>query len=65
MVGCQTAEAAHPHFLPEFEALSQTVQNEVAALIKVLSVFGPQLRRPHADIERIEVLQHEGAALRG
>lgn len=41
--------AFHPDFLPEFEGLSETVQNEVAALIKVLSAFGPQLGRPHAD----------------
>jgi hypothetical protein len=39
----------HPEFLPEFEAFSETVQNEVAALIKVLSAFGPQLKKPHAD----------------
>lgn len=37
--------AFYPDFLPEFEGLSETVQNEVAALIKVLSAFGPQLRR--------------------
>ena len=34
----------HPDFLPEFEAFSESVQNEVAALIKVLSAFGPQLK---------------------
>ncbi len=39
----------HPEFLPEFEGYSETVQNEVAALIKVLSAFGPLLKRPHAD----------------
>lgn len=30
----------HPDFLPEFEGLSEAVQNEIAALIKVLSAFG-------------------------
>ena len=42
----------HPDFLPEFEGLSEAVQNEIAALIKVLSAFGPQLKRPHADTLR-------------
>ena len=39
----------HPDFLAEFEELSEEVQNEIAALIKLLHAFGPQLKRPHAD----------------
>jgi hypothetical protein len=39
----------HPDFLAEFEGLSEEVQNGIAALIKLLYVFGPQLKRPHAD----------------
>lgn len=33
----------------EFEALPQTVQDELLASAKLLGVFGPQLGRPHAD----------------
>ncbi|MER8714250.1 type II toxin-antitoxin system RelE/ParE family toxin [Mesorhizobium sp. M1295] len=33
----------------EFEALPQTVQDDLLASAKLLGVFGPQLVRPHAD----------------
>ncbi|MER9078530.1 type II toxin-antitoxin system RelE/ParE family toxin [Mesorhizobium sp. M0895] len=33
----------------EFEALPQTVQDELLASAKLLGLFGPQLGRPHAD----------------
>ncbi|MER9329796.1 type II toxin-antitoxin system RelE/ParE family toxin [Mesorhizobium sp. M0488] len=33
----------------EFEALPQTVQDELLASAKLLGVFGPQLGRPHTD----------------
>lgn len=33
----------------EFEALPQAVQDELLATAKLLSAFGPQLGRPHAD----------------
>ena len=33
----------------EFEELSQTVQDELLALAKLLGEFGPRLSRPHAD----------------
>ena len=33
----------------EFEALPQSVQEELLASAKLLATFGPQLRRPHAD----------------
>ena len=39
----------HPAFLAEFEKLSETVQDEIAALIKLLNAFGPQLSRPRCD----------------
>jgi hypothetical protein len=39
----------HPAFLAEFSALSEAVQDEIAALIKLLGVFGPRLARPRCD----------------
>jgi hypothetical protein len=39
----------HPAFLGEFETLSEAVQDEIAALIKLLGVFGPRLGRPRCD----------------
>jgi len=36
-------------FLGEFEGFSEAVQDEIAALIKLLNVFGPQLGRPRCD----------------
>lgn len=36
-------------FLPEFEALDQSVRTEVLALARVLQEFGPQLGRPRVD----------------
>jgi hypothetical protein len=41
--------AFHPDFMPEFAALSDSVQDEIGALIKVLAVFGPHMRRPGSD----------------
>ena len=39
----------HPDFLAEFEEFSEAVQDELAALIKLLGAAGPQLGRPRAD----------------
>ena len=39
----------HPAFLAEFEELSEAVQDEIAALIKLLNASGPQLSRPRCD----------------
>ncbi len=39
----------HPAFLAEFEAFSEAVQDEIAALIKLLGAFGPRLGRPRCD----------------
>jgi len=39
----------HPGFDPEFEALPEDAQDEIAALTRLLQQFGPQLGRPHAD----------------
>jgi len=39
----------HDAFLPEFEALSEAVQDELLALAELLSAGGPTLGRPHAD----------------
>ncbi len=36
-------------FDDEFQALPQTVQDELLACAKLLGTFGPQLGRPHAD----------------
>ncbi|MGH1351791.1 MAG: type II toxin-antitoxin system RelE/ParE family toxin [Methyloligellaceae bacterium] len=39
----------HPDFADEFSDLSEEVQDELLALSELLSTFGPQLGRPHAD----------------
>jgi hypothetical protein len=39
----------HDAFVPEFEALSDAVQDELLALVELLMVYGPKLGRPHAD----------------
>jgi hypothetical protein len=39
----------HPAFLGEYEAFSEAVQDEIAALIKLLGAFGPRLGRPRCD----------------
>jgi hypothetical protein len=36
-------------FLPEYEKLSEDVQDELLAMTLLLQQFGPQLKRPHAD----------------
>jgi len=39
----------HPTFLGEFQEFSGAVQDEIAALIRLLGVLGPQLGRPRCD----------------
>lgn len=39
----------HGEFEPEFDALPQSVQDELLAHAKLLQQFGPQLGRPRAD----------------
>ena len=39
----------HPAFLAEFEEFSEIVQDEIAAMIKLLNAFGPRLARPRCD----------------
>ena len=39
----------HDAFLSELEALSDGVQDELLALVELLTVSGPTLGRPHAD----------------
>jgi hypothetical protein len=39
----------HPEFLEEYRRLSAPVQDEIAAMAELLSVFGPSLKRPRAD----------------
>ena len=39
----------HPTFAGEHDQLAEAVQDELAALIKLLKVAGPQLKRPGAD----------------
>ena len=39
----------HDAFVPEFEALSDAVQDELLALVELLTVHGPKLGRPHCD----------------
>jgi hypothetical protein len=39
----------HSDFVPEYEALAASVQDELLAQVAVLEVFGPQLGRPRVD----------------
>lgn len=39
----------HDEFDPEFDALDAEVQDELLAMMGLLELFGPDLRRPHAD----------------
>jgi hypothetical protein len=39
----------HPGFVPELGALSWPVRREIAAMVEVLKVFGPHMRRPGSD----------------
>ena len=39
----------HDAFDPEFEALSEAVQDELLAMTALLAIYGPRLGRPHAD----------------
>lgn len=39
----------HDEFVPELEVLSVGVQDELLALVELLTVSGPTLGRPHAD----------------
>jgi hypothetical protein len=39
----------HGEFQPEFEALSEDIQDELLARLRVLREFGPQLGRPNVD----------------
>ena len=41
--------AIHEAFDTELLELSEAVQNEIAALAKMLKTYGPQLGRPHVD----------------
>lgn len=41
--------AIHPLFRDEFGELTETVQDEMLAMVELLKVAGPQLRRPGAD----------------
>jgi len=38
----------HTDFVPEFEALDESVQDELLAHVALLETFGPQLGRPRA-----------------
>lgn len=39
----------HDAFKPEFDALTESVQDELLAMVELLKVAGPHLRRPGAD----------------
>jgi len=39
----------HPDFDPEYDELTETVQDELLAHLKLLEQFGPQLGRPRVD----------------
>src|SRR5713101_7151250 len=39
----------HRAFVPEFRALAETVQDEIAALVEKMRVIGPMMKRPASD----------------
>ena len=39
----------HDAFDAEYDAMPETVQDELLAMIGILALYGPQLGRPHAD----------------
>jgi hypothetical protein len=39
----------HDAFLPEMEALTETVQDELLTMVELLTLSGPSLGRPHVD----------------
>jgi hypothetical protein len=39
----------HRDFVPEFRALSENVQDEIAALVEKMQVIGPLMKRPASD----------------
>jgi len=39
----------HPAFLEEFVELSGAVQDELGAMVELLQLLGPQLKRPRSD----------------
>jgi hypothetical protein len=39
----------HVEFLPEFDRLSESVQDEIAALVEKMKVVGPVMKRPASD----------------
>ena len=39
----------HVEFLPEFNRLSELVQDEIAALVEKMKVVGPVMKRPASD----------------
>jgi hypothetical protein len=39
----------HPRFVTEFEAFPEEVQEEIASMVNLLRLFGPQLKRPRSD----------------
>jgi hypothetical protein len=39
----------HRDFVPEFRALAETVQDEIAALVEKMRVIGPMMKRPASD----------------
>jgi hypothetical protein len=39
----------HRDFVPEFRALAESVQDEIAALVEKMRLFGPMMKRPASD----------------
>ena len=39
----------HDDFVAEYQELPEAVQNELQALVEVLEVLGPRMKRPHVD----------------
>jgi hypothetical protein len=39
----------HDDFVDEYEKLPEEVQDELQALVEVLEILGPQMKRPRVD----------------
>jgi hypothetical protein len=55
----------HAEFAIEVDALSEDVQDKIAAMALVLEQFGPNLSRPRADTLKDSKHPIEGASVQG
>lgn len=56
----------HRDFVPEFRALAESVQDEIAALVEKMRVIGPIMETAGIGYVRwFALLEYEGTSLRG